>query len=157
MKAKVYIETTVISYLAARPSRDLIVAAHQQMTHEWWEDQRAKFDLLTSQFVIDEASAGDQKVAAKRLELLTGVPLAAINDDARELAKRIVERKALSGKAAEDALHISVATVHEMDYLLTWNCKHIANAGLQKPIGRICAEMNFSLPTICTPEELSGE
>jgi len=157
MKSRIYIETTVISYLAARPSRDLIVAAHQQLTHDWWDNRRSDFELVTSQFVIDEASAGDQEVAGKRLDILTGIPLLEISDDAEALAGKIVERQALSGRAAEDALHIAVATVHEVDYLLTWNCKHIANAELQKSVAKVCSETDFELPTICTPEELMGE
>ena len=157
MKPKVYIETTIISYLSARPSRDLVVAAHQQLTHEWWSDHRSRFDLVASQFVVDEASAGDQQVAAKRLGFLADLPLLAINDDVEGLAKRIVEKKALSGKAAEDALHIAVATVHQVDYLLTWNCKHIANALLQNAIRKVCTELALVLPIICTPEELIGE
>jgi len=157
MKPKVYIETTIISYLSARPSRDLVVAAHQQLTHEWWTVHRSEFDLVASQFVVDEASAGDQLVAGRRLGFLEGVPLLEINDDAEGLAKRILERKALSGKAAEDALHIAVATVHRVDYLLTWNCKHIANALLQRAIRKVSSEMGLVLPIICTPEELIGE
>jgi hypothetical protein len=113
MKPRVYIETTIISYLAARPSRDLIVAAHQQLTHDWWNDYRSKFDLVTSQLVVDEVSAGDQQVADRRLGLLEDTPLLEISDEVTLLAQRIVERKALSGRAAEDALHIAVATVHE--------------------------------------------
>jgi len=157
MRPRVYIETTIVSYLAAGLSRDLIVAAHQQLTQEWWKERRLGFSLTTSQFVVDEASAGDQEIASKRLEFLSDLPSLEIDDAVRALAKRIVERKALAGKAAEDALHIAVATVHEVDYLLTWNCKHIANATLQRPIARICAEMGFALPIICTPEELLGE
>lgn len=96
-------------------------------------------------------------MAGKRLDILTGIPLLEISDDAEALASKIVERQALSGRAAEDALHIAVATVHEVDYLLTWNCKHIANAELQKSVAKVCSETDFELPTICTPEELMGE
>ncbi len=150
------LETTVVSYLTARPSRDLILAAHQQITIEWWETRRRDFDLYTSQFVIQEASAGDGAMAQKRLEALEGIALLAANPEAFELARALVEKGPIPEKGKIDALHIAVATSHGMDYLLTWNCKHIANAEMQVGIGKFCRAAGFEPPVICTPEELLG-
>lgn len=153
---KVYIETTVVSYLTARPNRDLVLAAHQQITNEWWENRRAKFDLYTSQFVILESSAGEAGMAQKRLDALSGLPLLAASQLAFGLARSLVERGPIPEKAKVDALHIAVAASNGMDYLLTWNCKHIANAEMQIGIGKFCRAAGFEPPVICTPEELLG-
>ena len=155
MKPKVYLETTIISYLAARPSRDIIIAAHQELTNEWWENRRRRFDLFVSQLVIQEAKSGDKEAARKRLGLLEPIPLLELNDKVISLA-RILMNDAIPPKAVEDALHIAVATIHGMDYLLTWNCKHIANAEKEHAIATVCRSNNFEPPIICTPEELMG-
>ena len=156
MSLKVYIETTIVSYLTARPSRDLIIAAHQQLTQEWWENRRANFDLYTSQFVIQESSAGDAKMAQTRLEALEEIPLLSVTQEAVTLARTLVEKGPIPDKADVDALHIAVAATNGMDYLLTWNCKHIANAEMQIGIGKLCRAAGFEPPVICTPEELFG-
>jgi hypothetical protein len=156
MSLKVYIETTIVSYLTARPSRDLIMAAHQQLTQEWWENRRANFDLYTSQFVIQESSAGDAKMAQTRLEALEEIPLLSVTQEAVTLARTLVEKGPIPEKADVDALHIAVAATNGMDYLLTWNCKHIANAEMQIGIGKSCRAAGFEPPVICTPEELLG-
>ncbi|HKI01869.1 MAG TPA: type II toxin-antitoxin system VapC family toxin [Thermoanaerobaculia bacterium] len=156
MKPRVYVETTIVSYLAARPSRDLIVAAHQQLTAEWWTSRRLSFDLFTSEFVLREASVGDEDMARKRLELLMGIPVLSITESALGLASALIDKKAVPQRYAEDASHISMATVHGLDYLMTWNCKHIANAQLQRSIGVICRNAGYEPPIICTPEELMG-
>ena len=155
MKPKVYLETTIISYLAARPSRDIIIAAHQELTNEWWENRRKRFDLFVSQLVIQEAKSGDKEAARKRLGLLEPIPSLELNDKAISLA-RILMNDAIPPKAVEDALHIAVAAIHGMDYLLTWNCKHIANAEKEHAIATVCRSNNFEPPIICTPEELMG-
>jgi len=155
MKPKVYLETTIISYLAARPSRDIIIAAHQELTNEWWENRRKRFDLFVSQLVIQEAKSGDKEAARKRLGLLEPIPLLELNDKAISLA-RILMNDAIPPKAVEDALHIAVAAIHGMDYLLTWNCKHLANAEREHAITAICHRNNLGPPIICTPEELMG-
>ena len=155
MKPKVYLETTIISYLAARPSRDIIIAAHQELTNEWWENRRKRFDLFVSQLVIQEAKSGDKEAARKRLGLLEPIPLLELNDKAISLA-RILMNDAIPPKAVEDALHIAVDAIHGMDYLLTWNCKHIANAEKEHAIATVCRSNNFEPPIICTPEELMG-
>lgn len=156
MAPKIYLETTIISYLAARPSKDLITAAHQQVTRDWWQNRRRDFDLFSSQLVIQESSAGDAVVAQTRLQLLSDISLVHVNVDCVSLARALVERGPIPEKAAVDALHIAIATVHGMDYLLTWNCKHIANAEMQTAVNRICRSAGYEPPVICTPEELSG-
>jgi hypothetical protein len=156
MKSKVYIETTVVSYLTTRPSRDLIVAAHQQLTQEWWANRIADFELYASQLVIQESGVGDAVMAQKRIEILDEIPLLNVNPGAISLARALVEKGPIPEKATVDALHIAVATAHGMDYLLTWNCKHIANAEMQVAVARICREAGYEPPIICTPEELLG-
>lgn len=156
MRNTLYLETTIFSYLAARPSRDLIVAAHQQLTHEWWADQRQEFGLYASELVRQEAAAGDPEAAARRLELLESCELLATTKEALRVAEALVEQKAVPAKVAEDAAHIAIAAVNGMDYVLTWNCKHIANARLQRAIEAVCAGQGYQLPVICTPEELTG-
>jgi len=157
MKPKVYVETTVISYLAAWPSRDLIVAAHQQISHEWWENRRADFDLYISQLVIQEASAGDEQAVHRRIQILEALPLLELNEAGVALAQALISEGILPANAAGDALHIAVATVHGMDYLLTWNLKHLANAVIRNAIATACRAHNYEPPVICTPEELLEE
>jgi predicted nucleic acid-binding protein len=151
-----YLETSVVSYLAARPTRDLVVAGHQQLTREWWERRRALFEIYVSQLVLQEAGAGDQEAAGRRLELLKGTPLVATTDEAVLLGRRLVESVPLPRKAAADALHIALAAVHGIEYLLTWNMTHIANAELRAEIERVCRSSGFEPPVLCTPEELMG-
>ena len=122
-RAKVYIETTIVSYLTARPGSDLIIAAHQQITRDWWQNRRACFDLFISQAVIEEASAGDPQAAADRLQVLAQIRVLGLNESALQLARALVAKGPLPEKAAVDALHIALATVHGMDYLLNWNCQ----------------------------------
>jgi hypothetical protein len=153
----VYIETTIPSYLAARPSRDLVRAAHQQLTYEWWDARREDFDLYISQFVLDEAGAGDPEFARKRLGLLNEVSQLPVTEPSLLLAERLVREGVLPEKAATDALHLAVATVHQMDILLTWNCRHLANAAILGAVGRLVRAEDFEMPVVCTPEELMGE
>jgi len=156
MGLSVYIETTIVSYLTARPSRDLIIAAHQQLTQEWWDIRRANFDLYTSQLVIQESSAGETAMSQKRLKALAGIPLLSINRETVALAHAFVEKGPIPEKAGVDALHIALATTHGMDYLLTWNCKHIANAEMQTGVAKVSRAAGFEPSVICTPEELLG-
>jgi len=154
MKPKVYIETTIISYLAARPSRDLIVAGHQQITHEWWQTARLSFAVVTSQLVAREAGAGDAEAAAARLAFLTGLTLLEISEEALTLAQRLLASTAIPQEFPEDALHVAVAVVNGIEYLLTWNYKHLANAGMRSRIEATCRELGYEAVVICTPEEL---
>ena len=157
MRPKLYIETSVISYLVARPSKDLLMAAHQQVTQDWWNQRRAQFDVYVSSLVIQEASQGDAQAAASRLNTLQDIPLLELRNEARDLAEQFIRYKALPKKANEDSLHIAIATIYGLDYLLTWNCKHIANAEIQKRIAKISVEQGYDMPIICTPLELMGE
>ncbi|MBM3884086.1 MAG: type II toxin-antitoxin system VapC family toxin [Verrucomicrobia bacterium] len=156
MKARLYLETTVPSYLTAWPSRDLIRASHQQITREWWENRRADFQVFISQLVLDEAAAGDPVAARERLTALKELPQLDINDDVAALAEALVAALALPAKAGTDAAHIALAAVHGMHFLLTWNCAHIANAEMSATIGSVCRDHGFTAPVICTPEELMG-
>ena len=155
MKPRAYIETSIVSYLTAWPSRDLVRAAQQQITRDWWTI-RVSFDLFASQFVLDEAAAGDEGAAASRLAALEEVVLLEVTEDAIVLADTLVSGGGLPSKARVDALHVAMA-VHGMDYLLTWNCKHIANATLRGRIEELCRAGGFEPPIICTPLELSKE
>lgn len=157
MNQRVYLETTIVSYLTARPSRDLILAAHQEVTRQWWEGQREQFRLYVSQFVLDEAGDGDPAAAAVRLELLKGFTLLPLTDEVRDVATGLLDAGVLPRKAEADAVHIAVATVHEMDVLLTWNCRHLANAAILGNVGRHLRDREYEVPIICTPDELMGE
>jgi hypothetical protein len=153
MPSKVYVETSVISYLTAFPSRDIVVAAHQQITHEWWAT-KSKFELYVSEAVLAEAGAGDPSAAARRLATVAGLPILAINNEAADLAARLVDAGILPRKAFVDALHVAAAAVHGMDFLLTWNCTHIANARVRAKVEERCRSLDLQPPIICTPEEL---
>lgn len=152
-KPKVYLETTIISYLTSRPSRDIITAAHQQSTQEWWEISRNKFDDI-SQIVIQEISLGDDEAIEKRLDVIKEIDEIEILPEAIQLAQILVSEGHIPEKATADALHIAIATVQGMDYLLTWNLKHIANATMRNEIADACRQQGYEPPIICTPEEL---
>lgn len=154
---KTYLESSVISYLAARPSRDIIATAHQQLTREWWNLHRHHFDLYVSVEVLNEIRRGDASAAQLRLRYVDLLPVLETDEAARTLASEILRTSALPMKAAADAMHIAVATVNGMEFLLTWNCTHIANGIVQRSISRLSREMGFEPPTIVTPEELIGE
>ncbi len=154
VKERVYIETTFVSYLTARPSRDLIVAGHQQITHGWWDARRADYELCISQLVLQEAGDGDPQPAQERLNVLKTMTLLEIKEEAVKLAEELVHAGALPAKAENDALHIAVAAIRNVPFLLTWNCRHMANAALRVQIESVCAAKGFKAPVICTPEEL---
>jgi len=156
-KPSVYLETSVVSYAAARRSRDLIVAAHQEITREWFSERSGEFDLFVCQVVVAEASAGDGNAAQERLGLIESIPRLDVSDAAGELASQLVLRGAVPKVAAEDALHIAVAATNGIEYLLTWHCKHIANATMRVRIEEVCREAGYEPPIICTPEELGSE
>ncbi len=154
MKPKVYIETTIISYLTSWRSPQLVMAANQECTRIWWDDERHGFDLYISEAVVQEASGGDPAAAERRLEAIEGLPILRITDGGRQLAKELIGKTPLPTNAQVDALHIAIATLNGMEYLLTWNCRHIANATLRGAMTRICEDVNLRLPIICTPAEL---
>lgn len=153
----VYLETTFISYLVARPSADVIVAGHQQSTQDWWNKRRSSFACKVSQVVIDEVAQGDPDEARKRLAIVLELPTLAVTDGADLIAQAILAAGILPPHAVRDAFHVAVAAVHSIDYLLTWNCKHLANAQITRRIAVICTKLNYSVPLICTPDELMGE
>jgi hypothetical protein len=151
---RVYIETTFISYLTARPSRDLIVAGHQQITHDWWDTRRGDFELCASLLVLQEAGDGDPQAAQERLAILKDMILLDTTEEALTLAEELVKAGALPEKAGDDALHIAVAATQGVPYLLTWNCRHMANATMRRLVEEDCVGNGFEAPIICTPEEL---
>lgn len=157
MKRKVYIETSVISYLTARPARTIIGAAHQQITQDWWERARGGYDLLISELVVRECSAGDPEAAEKRLNTLQGIALLEINPQVRSIATGLVTEGCVPPNVFEDALHIAIAAVHGVDFILTWNFKHIANPVLQQRIAGYLEHCGTLMPFICSPQELLGE
>lgn len=156
MAERVYVETTVVSYLTAWPSRDVVIAGHQQVTHEWWDTHRADYELCVSQLVLDEARAGDAQAAQDRLAVLQLMLVLEMTPEALELAKELLQAGALPAKAANDALHIAIAATHSIPFLLTWNCRHLANAVMRPTIEAACKSKGFTAPIICTPEELLG-
>ena len=154
MLPRVYVETTFVSYLTARPSRDVVIAGHQQITHEWWDQARTDFELCTSQLVLQEAGSGDTEAAQERLVILRAMMLLDTTEAAVFLAEELVRAKALPEKAADDALHIAIAVDQKIPYLMTWNCRHMANATMRPVIEAVCANKGYKMPIICTPEEL---
>ncbi|UBF30248.1 type II toxin-antitoxin system VapC family toxin (plasmid) [Kovacikia minuta CCNUW1] len=157
MSETVYIETSILGYLTARSTKDLILAANIEITRDWWESRRSAFILYTSEAVLDEVAQGDAEIAAQRLEILRDFPLLALNQAVQDLAAQFLARSSLPSKAKVDAIHIAAATVHGMDYLLTWNCKHIANAQIQGKLAEISLDFGYVLPILCTPNELMGD
>jgi len=157
MKSKVYLETSIVSYLTAFPSSDLITAGHQLTTFDWWENHRQNFEVVASELVIQEAGLGNMQMAQKRLAILKAVKILDINDKARNLAKMLVAKKAVPEKAAADALHIAIAAAEKIEFLATWNFKHIANAKMQAKIKEVIRSEDYEPSHICTLEELLGE
>lgn len=153
----VYIETSIVSYLRQKPSSQIVAAARQLLTHRWWSCERNQYELVISQYVIDEASAGNHELAAERLELLDGIPLLPHAPEIVTLADEIMSLGVLPSKAQVDALHIATVAHHQIDYLLTWNCKHIANAKILAMINNMLTKRGIPIPVICTPEELLGD
>jgi hypothetical protein len=157
MASSVYIETTIPSYLAAWRSSELSMAAKQQTTRQWWDERRELFDLFISDAVLLEASGGDPDAAKRRLEILNGIPVLNPLPEADEIAVALINSLSLPDRALTDAAHIAICIVHGMDYLLTWNCTHIANATFQPVIRDVCDDFGFSMPVICTPDQLMGD
>lgn len=154
MLPKTYVETSVISYLTARPGRDQIAAAHQQLTRDWWDRQRQRLDIYVSELVVQEAGRGDPAAARARLEAVSGYPVLRIDPVARDLADRLLRGAVLPAKAAADALHIAIAAVTGMNFLVTWNCTHIANGFVLQSVNTLCRDAGFEPPIVCTPQEL---
>ncbi|HEX4792894.1 MAG TPA: type II toxin-antitoxin system VapC family toxin [Humisphaera sp.] len=154
MKPVVYIETTVISYLTAWPSRDVIRLAQQQQTREWWDTQRQFFEAVCSEVVEREAAVGDSTAAAERLKILQTLPLLAVKPEAGLLAADLIAKVKLPARAQTDALHVAIAATNGVSYLLTWNCRHLTNAVLRPRIEQVCRDNGLEPPLICTPADL---
>ncbi len=148
-----YIETSVISHASARESSDPIVRAMQLQARQWWDEQRLSFDLYTSQIVLDEAALGDPSAAVARLAMLDGIALIDVSDDVLHIASELMKRSLMPPKAAADALHVAAAAVAAVDYLLTQNCRHIANAHILPRVYNALRSLGVSQPLICTPAE----
>lgn len=155
MKPTVYVENSVISYLTARrAANNARVAGHQDITRDWWENKKHQFELFASAVVVEEAQDGNPVAAAARLEVIAQLTLLEVTQEARDLAAALLRETRLPANAAADALHIATAAVHGMDYLITWNCKHIANAVIFRSVESSCRKHGFEPPVMCTPEEL---
>lgn len=154
--ATLYIETSIFGYLTARSRDAVIFLARQELTRNWWNNRRRNYDLVVSQLVLDEAARGDDQAAAERLRLLAGIPLLHRADPRIDaIADELLAAHVLPEKARSDAMHVAIATVHAVDYLLTWNCKHIANADTLPKVYRLLTDMGHFPPLIVTPEEFS--
>ncbi len=157
MKPKVYLETSFIGYLTSWPARDVVVLAHQQLTREWWETRRSSFELFTSEIVVAEAERGDETAVRVRRDVLAATQRLSASPAAEALVPQLLAATGLPVKVFADMAHVALATVHGMQYLLTWNCRHIANATILRTVTKTCREHGYEPPVICTPEELMGE
>ena len=157
MSETVFIETTIPSYYVARRARDIVQAARQELTIEWWDAHRSRYELLSSQIVLDELARGDKTLAERRLELVAGIPLLVISEPVIRIAEELLRDGVVPKKAADDAFHIACAGVHRVNYLLTWNCTHIANPHNRHRIEMCFARHQIAMPVICTPEEFIGD
>ena len=158
MKPRVYIETTVASYLTARPSRDVISLARQEITRVWWRDKASGYERVISQLVLSEAAAGDAEAAQERLKVISGLPLLESSPEITRLAERFVRPDGLPAKAKDDAMHLAFCAVHAVPYLVTWNFRHLANPDNRHRLRLLCESAGYELPLICTPDEmLKGE
>lgn len=153
-KRKVYIETSVISYLTAKPSRDIIVAGHQQITTEWWHKAKNKFDCYISQIVIAEIGQGDKSASSNRLKAVQQIPELGYNLEIENLAIQYLKLLNIPEKAKLDAFHLAFAVIYKIDFLLSWNCKHIANAMVNYKIKDFNYSKSLFVPFLCTPQEL---
>ncbi|MBI4745216.1 MAG: type II toxin-antitoxin system VapC family toxin [Deltaproteobacteria bacterium] len=154
MKESIYIETSVVSYYVSKPSRDLIVLAHQQITWEWWPKAVKRFNAYISEVVVEEAAAGNKESAEKRLKELKGFSHLELTERVEQIAHIYMEKLTIPKKALRDAAHLAVASVHNIDYLVTWNCVHLANGEIIKRLLKLNEKLKIKTPVICTPEEL---
>ncbi len=157
MMATIYLETTIVGHLVGRIHRDPLIAARQQATRDWWRDEASKYTVFVSQLVLDECSDGDAEAAAERLDAVKNLDLLDVSDDVDILAAALITGNAVPASEPRDAFHIAISAVNGIDYLLTWNFKHIANASLRGRIEQVCRDAGFDPPVICTPEELRGD
>lgn len=156
MKSSIYLETTIVSYYCSRPSRDIVISARQQLTQIWWENKLNDYDIFISDLVQDEASKGDKDASVKRLEAIAKFEILEVDSEASRVAKQLVSEGAIPSVYPEDAVHIGVAAVNGIDFILTWNFAHIHNATKQEKIVKVVDLCGYVCPVICTPEELLG-
>ncbi len=154
-RRSIYVETSIVSYLAARKSRNVVAAAWQHVTWEFWKLQRHRYDLFTSEIVVAEASAGETHAAERRLAFLRGITELSVGNEAKALAAAILAHGALPRNAELDALHIAVAAANRVDFLLTWNCRHLDNPTTKPKVRNVCRNLGYAPPEICTPLELT--
>lgn len=157
MKKSVYIETTVISYLTARFTRDLVVAAHQQITREWWERALPQYEAFISPVVLEEIARGDVHAAKSRIEKVKDFPLVEVTTEVQALAELYFDQIQIPEKARADAYHLALATIHGLDFLVSWNCTHIVSGRVRWILEEIHKEQGLQGPILCTPEELMEE
>ena len=157
MNKSVYIESSVISYLKARPSRDLVIAGHQAVTAEWWNERRLRYDVYISPLVVEEVSAGDASAAEERLRVIADIPSVTIAAEAESLASALLTSNAVPANSARDALHVAIAATQGIDYLITWNFRHINNASTRTMMVNVVSGFGLVCPVLCSPEELMGE
>jgi hypothetical protein len=154
---RIYIESTIPSYVVARPARDLLQAAHQEITKRWWESERLKHDIFISPLVLKEIRDGEAEMAEARMNLVSNLENLTVPTKVGELAELFIQKGVLPSGALTDATHIALSAVHKMHILLTWNCRHIANASIQFRLRRLAESRGFSLPLLCTPQEMLDE
>ena len=152
-----YIETSIISYLVARPSNNLISAARQKITYDWWNTERNKYNIFISELVLAECSRGDERAVKLRINVAKEIKVLKITKECIELAELFFRKALLPEKARDDALHVAIATHYQMDFLLTWNCRHLANAHFIRKLQKISFDEGLVVPTICTPQEIINE
>jgi predicted nucleic acid-binding protein len=154
MKKRVYIETTVVSYLTAKPSRDIMVVGHQEATRELWPELSTKYETYVSALVYEEARRGDPDQARVRLAAIKPFPMLDIDKEARTLAEKIIAKRGIPAEYPEDALHIAVAAVNGIEVVITWNIGHLNNPFTRKMVRQIVEGEGYGCPEICSPEEL---
>jgi hypothetical protein len=157
MAESVYLESSIISYLVARPSRDVVINARQTITETWWHERRTEFELYISALVVQEIGRGDAEAAERRLDAVENIPLLATSPEAQSLAEGLIADGAVPANCEEDALHIGLAAASGIDFLLTWNFKHINNAHTKAAITAVVESHGFVCPMLCSPEELGVE
>jgi predicted nucleic acid-binding protein len=150
----VYVETSVIGYLTSWPRKDVTVAGHQRTTRTWWATATDRFELFVSQPVIDECSEGDQDAVLDRLDCIRALSVLPTTAEAESLANELMCERAVPSSEPRDALHIALAAVHGVEFLVSWNFRHIVNASLRPVIERVCRDNGHEPPILCTPEEL---
>jgi len=154
MKPRVYVETSVISYLTARPSRDFLVVARQAFTRQWWEIRSERFDAVISGMVISEISRGDPSAALRRAQMCDGLESLVVDDKAIALAEQLIQLKAIPEQEPEDAMHIAVAVLNNIQFIASWNFSHLVGPEAKFRLQTQLKDLGYPVPLLATPEEL---